>query len=108
MQAKVLVGYQGWFRCPGDGSSRNSWSHWSRGVPSPETLSIDLYPDVNELGGRSLCALPNMAIGMKQAYVFSSFARETVEVNAWWDTETVEMVIADDGPRKIQPDDDDE
>ena len=79
MQAKVLVGYQGWFRCPGDGSPRNSWSHWSRGVPAPETLSIDLYPDVNELGGRSLCALPSMTIGGKQAYVFSSFARETVE-----------------------------
>jgi two-component system sensor histidine kinase RegB len=26
------------------------------------------------------------------------FARETVEVNAWWNTETVEIVISDDGP----------
>jgi two-component system, sensor histidine kinase RegB len=26
------------------------------------------------------------------------FARETVEVNAWWNTETVELVISDDGP----------
>jgi len=31
------------------------------------------------------------------------FARETVEVNAWWDAETVEIVIADDGPG-IPPD----
>ena len=31
------------------------------------------------------------------------FARESVEVNAWWDTETVEIVIADDGPG-IPPD----
>ena len=31
------------------------------------------------------------------------FARNTVEVNAWWDTETVEIVIADDGPG-IAPD----
>jgi hypothetical protein len=84
MQARVLVGYQGWFRCPGDGSPRHSWSHWSRGVPSPETLTIDLYPDVNELSGRSLCALPNMTIGGKQAYVFSSFAKETVEKHFEW------------------------
>ncbi len=84
MQAKVLVGYQGWFRCPGDGSPRNNWSHWSRGVPSPETLSIDLYPDVNELSGHSLCALPNMTIDGKQAYVFSSFAKETVEKHFEW------------------------
>ncbi len=26
------------------------------------------------------------------------FARSTVEVNAWWNTETVEIVISDDGP----------
>jgi hypothetical protein len=84
MRAKVLVGYQGWFRCPEDGSPRNSWSHWSRGTPTSETMSVDLYPDVNELSGRSLCALPGMTIGGKQAYVFSSFARETVEKHFEW------------------------
>ncbi|WP_024516480.1 ActS/PrrB/RegB family redox-sensitive histidine kinase [Bradyrhizobium sp. Tv2a-2] len=26
------------------------------------------------------------------------FARETVEVNAWWNSETVEIVVSDDGP----------
>ena len=31
------------------------------------------------------------------------FARNTVEVNAWWNTETVEIVISDDGPG-IAPD----
>src|SRR5882672_2582903 len=31
------------------------------------------------------------------------FARETVVVNAWWNTETVEIVISDDGPG-IAPD----
>jgi two-component system, sensor histidine kinase RegB len=31
------------------------------------------------------------------------FARATVEVNAWWNTETIEIVISDDGPG-IAPD----
>jgi two-component system sensor histidine kinase RegB len=31
------------------------------------------------------------------------FARDTVEVNAWWNSETVEIVISDDGPG-IAPD----
>jgi two-component system, sensor histidine kinase RegB len=31
------------------------------------------------------------------------FARTTVEVNAWWNTETVEIVVSDDGPG-IAPD----
>jgi hypothetical protein len=83
MRARVFVGYQGWSRCPGDGTPRNSWSHWSRKVPSPETLLIELYPNVNELSGRSLCALPNMTIGGNK-YVFSSFARDTVEKHFEW------------------------
>jgi two-component system, sensor histidine kinase RegB len=31
------------------------------------------------------------------------FARETVEVNAWWNTESIEIVVSDDGPG-IAPD----
>jgi len=31
---KVLIGYQGWFTCPEDGSQR--WTHWSRGVPAAD------------------------------------------------------------------------
>jgi hypothetical protein len=28
---KLIVGYQGWFNCPGDNSPINSWVHWSGG-----------------------------------------------------------------------------
>lgn len=84
IQGKVLVGYQGWFRCPGDGSPKDAWSHWSKGIPSAETTSIDLYPDTSELDRKSLCALPGMTIGGKQAYVFSSFPKETVEKHFEW------------------------
>lgn len=83
-EAKVLVGYQGWFRCPGDGSPKNAWSHWSNGAPSSQTISVDLYPDVSELSGPSLCALPGMTIRGKQAYVFSSYVRDTVEKHFEW------------------------
>src|SRR5262245_44142619 len=29
LRHKVLCGYQGWFRCPGD-PARAGWRHWSR------------------------------------------------------------------------------
>eukprot|EP01031_Cornospumella_fuschlensis_P016487 gene16487-20150_t len=29
LQGKVLCGYQGWFRCPGDAANMG-WVHWSR------------------------------------------------------------------------------
>lgn len=28
MDQKMLMGYQGWFGCPGDGSLINTWFHW--------------------------------------------------------------------------------
>lgn len=83
-QVKVLVGYQGWFRCPGDGSPGNAWSHWSKGAPGPGTMSVDLYPDTSELPASSRCKLPAATIDGKPAYVFSSFPKETVEKHFEW------------------------
>lgn len=84
LRGKVLVGYQGWFRCPGDGSPNNAWSHWSKGIPTPETMSVDLYPDTSELKPASRCLLPGVTIGGKPAYVFSSFPKDTVETHFEW------------------------
>jgi hypothetical protein len=81
---KVLVGYQGWFRCPGDGSQRNVWSHWFKGSPSAASLAIDLYPDTADLSRDSLCSLPGMTVGGKQAYVFSSFPKATSDKHFEW------------------------
>jgi hypothetical protein len=84
LRGMVLVGYQGWFRCPGDGSPANAWSHWSKGLPGPETMSVDLYPDTSELSPRSLCKLPGESINGKPAYLFSSFPKETVDKHFEW------------------------
>jgi hypothetical protein len=81
---KVFVGYQGWFRCPGDGSPKNTWSHWSKGDPSAGTMSVDLYPDLGELDPKSLCPVPGMTINGKQAYLFSSFPIQTVRKHFEW------------------------
>jgi len=81
---KLFVGYQGWFRCPGDGSPKDAWSHWSKGDPSAATLSVDLYPDLTDLDPKSLCAVPGMTIDGKQAYLFSSFPIETVRKHFEW------------------------
>jgi hypothetical protein len=84
LRGKVLVGYQGWFRCPGDGSPQDHWSHWSKGIPSPATMSVDLYPDTRELSPVSRCLLPGVSIQGKPAYVFSSFSKDTVDRHFEW------------------------
>jgi hypothetical protein len=80
----VLVGYQGWFRCPGDGAPANAWSHWSRGIPAPETMVVDLYPDTSELNAASRCPIHGETIGGRPAFLFSSFSKETVEKHFEW------------------------
>src|ERR1039457_7608407 len=66
---KVLIGYQGWFTCPEDGSQR--WTHWSRGVPAADTLTVELYPDLRELDPDERCTVPGMPIDGKPADLFS-------------------------------------
>ena len=83
-ETKLLVGYQGWFRCPGDGSPSNAWSHWSRGAATADSISVDLYPDISEMNSQSLCPLPGMTIAGKQAYVFSSYPLATTELHFAW------------------------
>jgi hypothetical protein len=80
----VLVGYQGWFRCPGDGAPLNSWAHWSKGDPVPSTMAVDLYPDTSELDKASLCKLPSATINGKPAYLFSSFPYATTDKHFAW------------------------
>src|SRR5215831_14026169 len=70
LEGKVLFGYQGWFDCPTPPGK--AWSHWSKGAPTPDTLAIDMYPDLTEFDPVDLCAVPNMYIGSKPAYLYSA------------------------------------
>lgn len=47
LRGKVLCGYQGWFRCPGDATNAG-WIHWSRDSRriAPETLTFEMWPDL--------------------------------------------------------------
>jgi hypothetical protein len=49
LRNKVLCGYQGWFRCPGDAADMG-WIHWSRNSRriDPSSLSFEMWPDMSE------------------------------------------------------------
>jgi len=82
LDGKVLLGYQGWFTCPEDGTGK--WTHWSRGVPTPDTLTVDMYPDLSEFEPDELCLVPEMTIGDRPAYLFSSRNAKTVSRHFGW------------------------
>lgn len=83
LDGKVLFGYQGWFRTPGDGANVG-WSHWSRGVPAGDAVTVDLYPDLSEFDPKDLCPIPGATIGTKPAYLFSSFNKNVVMKHFEW------------------------
>ncbi len=51
LRHKVLCGYQGWFRCPGDPAAEG-WRHWSRDdrAISPSSLTFEMWPEMAEYG----------------------------------------------------------
>src|SRR6476646_1956628 len=63
-------------------------------------VRIAVAPTQEPVGARNPAILYGVGNILENAV---DFARDTVEVNAWWNSETVEIVISDDGPG-IAPD----
>ena len=59
MHGKVMCGYQGWFRCPGDAAGMG-WIHWSYTPKriAPETLCFEMWPEVSEYGPQERFIVP--------------------------------------------------
>ncbi|KAI6153059.1 hypothetical protein BKA82DRAFT_4085541 [Pisolithus tinctorius] len=90
IQDKVLVGYQGWFTCAGDGEpiypGHHGWLHWTSGILSQGGRpNVDLWPDTSEYSPSELFPLQglNMADG-QPAFVFSSRHPKTVRRHFHW------------------------
>lgn len=49
LRGKILCGYQGWFRCPGDGANEG-WIHWSGDSRklAPATVTFEMWPDMTD------------------------------------------------------------
>jgi len=81
---KIVVGYQGWFGAPGDGSPFNSWRHWTvSGIPAPNNQSFELYPDMGEYINTYATGYANFENG-QPARLFSSWDDQTVDIHFKW------------------------
>jgi hypothetical protein len=52
---RLIVGYQGWFGCPGDFRANREWQHWFDGPPDGRTLTVDMLPSVAAYEPQDLC-----------------------------------------------------
>ena len=81
LRHKVLCGYQGWFRCPGD-PAKEGWRHWSRNARkiSPDTLTFEMWPDMAEYDDDEKYPAPGFTYpDGKPAHLFSSANPKTVD-----------------------------
>jgi len=85
LEGKHLVGYQGWFACPGDGSLLDNWRHWSPAQsPAPDNVSFDAWPEVEGMPAESLCDTNFILPGGQQGQLFSSYRAATVDRHFEW------------------------
>ncbi len=86
LRGKILCGYQGWFRCPGD-ALNSGWVHWSRDGAriAPETLSFEMWPDLADFPESERFPAPGFTYpDGHPAQLFSSDNAATVRRHFEW------------------------
>lgn len=86
LQHKVLCGYQGWFRCPGDPAGEG-WRHWSRdsGRITPGSVTFEMWPDLSEADADETFPAPGFTDpDGRPAHLFSSAHPKTVRRHFEW------------------------
>jgi hypothetical protein len=81
-----VVGYQGWYDCPGDGAGVG-WGHWfvaGSNTEDPNSLAIDEWPDTSELGPDERCPTAFKLPSGAPAYLFSDQNPKTVARHFQW------------------------
>ena len=81
---RVLTGYQGWFRTPGDGSGMGFYHYEKGGKFEPGSCTIDLWPDLSEFDEDEKFETPFKLKGGSSAKVFSSLHPKTVNRHFKW------------------------
>jgi len=85
MNRKLLMGYQGWFAAPGDGSARNSWVHWfGANAPTAANAQFDFWPDTSELGADELFSTSLTYSNGTTAKLYSAYNQKTVVRHFKW------------------------
>jgi hypothetical protein len=86
LRRKVMCGYQGWFRAPGDPAGEG-WRHWSRDASkiTPNSLTFEMWPEMSEATDDEKYPAPGFTDpDGRQAHLFSSAHPLTVERHFRW------------------------
>jgi hypothetical protein len=79
LTGKLIMGYQGWFNCPGDGTTVGWW-HWFTG-PDP---TVDFLPSAADYPTDEQCVTTMLDAGGSPVNLFSDANPATVETQFAW------------------------
>jgi hypothetical protein len=86
MHHKVLCGYQGWFRCPGDAAGEG-WQHWSKDSMkfAANSVTFEMWPDLTEFDEDEKFSVPGFTLpGGGPVHLFSSAHAKSVARHFRW------------------------
>jgi hypothetical protein len=79
LDGQFLVGFQGWFMCPGDGREHGGWWHWfTANLPDADHVHFDFLPDTAELTAEERCSTDLRDRTRQPIYLFSDQNPKTV------------------------------
>lgn len=84
IQGRVMTGYQGWFRAPGDGSGMGFYHYEKGGKFEPGHCTIDLWPDLSDFDEDEKFDTAFKHADGSTAQVFSSLNPKTVNRHFQW------------------------
>jgi hypothetical protein len=84
IKGRVMAGYQGWFRTPGDGSGMGFYHYTRNGKFRPGFCSIDLWPDLSGFDDDEKYDTEFRHRDGSKAQVFSSLHPKTVNRHFRW------------------------
>ena len=84
LHRRLIVGYQGWFGCPGDADGNNAWQHWFTGEPGVGTMSFDALPSLRGLDPKDLCDTGIARAGGGTVGLFSAQSPGVVQSHFAW------------------------
>src|ERR1700735_4340104 len=79
LKGKLIMGYQGWFNCPGDGTTVGWW-HWFTGSDP----TVDFLPNAADYPVAQQCATTMLDAGGNPVNLFSDANPTTVETQFAW------------------------
>jgi hypothetical protein len=85
LTGKLMMGYQGWFGCPNDGSQLNDWVHWLKATPAvAANIRVDMWPDTAELDSADRCPTQMTLPDGSPAYLYSAYSPKTILRHFQW------------------------